>query len=966
LKKFLFIAIPVLIVLMVILVTAALMTAPKNRAAQAHAPEMTATQTPAAGEVLSDSQTADESQAIATETEIATVEPTATPTATATRPAPTPTATLLPAQQAQVPVISAALNNAISGREDVLAFLIHEIKIDSIKFSADGNLSLVWFALVDPDTKQIIPGEPGLAIARLIGDIESGLASWQITLQADSNWSEQLAKVPADLISDEIRAQYTADQQKMAHDGLVFSGYKLPWEGGKSKWITNTIGHVLIYKSCPSTCLYAYDFADGSMFPILAAKSGTVKYAKWEYPNGNETNTNYLVLEDTSTTPTTYQLYYHLAQDSIPEKFRVKGAQVLQGEFIGNADDTGASTGHHLHFHVHSNPNVVFGTSVDITFDDVTDNGGRPRTCKEASQFPEYGRQCQTGNLYTSGNGDMQPPTGGIGAPAAGTVVSARTVSISGWGKDDQGVASTQLMVMVNGTWTPVGEEFKKDTFKTTLDVCALNLPEGEFFVSVGVVDASGKTNDLEASKRKLVKNFSCTAVTPTPAPDCKPEGGQAAVFADPLYAGACQVFDIGTYMMADLLVVGNDNIESVKLGEGTTVTLFADNEFAGARERLTVSDVNLGDNLIGANKTSSLKVEGQVAAPEKPQLYPVLNDNLESPSDQDRLTLSWARVTGAEEYRSELIGVSGVSYFLDWQAENTWTVGKLPAGRYMWSVEARNYSGTSQDTIEFNVVEYDFAPGSHMLALNPESNSTGILLKWVLDEGARDINAFDIQYRKDGGDWLDWSRPANGDQRQMWFYGDMGGLYEFRMRAVDRKGAKEAYPEEPEAFVTIEAACEPDSYEGYGDDKFDGPAPAEIGEVQIHNICSVGDEDWLIFPAAADTAYRINVTPLDGTGAIRARVYAAKDLWLLAEQVPSGPGEETRLEWKAPEENLYFLRLSALDPRLGGSGVKYRVTVEPAGTIPGEVFFSGLFLPILWFLVKRYTSWRLNSRATL
>ena len=114
------------------------------------------------------------------------------------------------------------------------------------------------------------------------------------------------------------------------------------------------------------------------MFDVHAAKSGTVKQAVWRHPNGDPNNGNYLVLEDTTTNPTTYQLYLHLAQDSIPEAFRNIGAFVAQGDFLGVADDTGVSSGNHLHFHVHTYAYSYWGTSVDITFEDVSINGGRP------------------------------------------------------------------------------------------------------------------------------------------------------------------------------------------------------------------------------------------------------------------------------------------------------------------------------------------------------------------------------------------------------------------------------------------------------------------------------------------------------------------------------------------------------------------------------------------------------------
>ena len=132
------------------------------------------------------------------------------------------------------------------------------------------------------------------------------------------------------------------------------------------------------------------------MYRLHASKAGTVWRTRWDAPNGDDSDMgNYIVLKDTSTTPTTYQLYLHLAQDSIPLELRAEGAYVAQGDFIGIADDTGKSTGHHLHFHVHTNPDSYWGTSVDITFDDVDINGGRPPLISTSSnvmstEVPQY------------------------------------------------------------------------------------------------------------------------------------------------------------------------------------------------------------------------------------------------------------------------------------------------------------------------------------------------------------------------------------------------------------------------------------------------------------------------------------------------------------------------------------------------------------------------------------------------
>ena len=76
--------------------------------------------------------------------------------------------------------------------------------------------------------------------------------------------------------------------------------------------------------------LYAFDFADGTQFPILAAKAEPSNMSNGNGPMANTKHANYIILEDTTTTPTTYQVYMHLAQGSIPEELRVIGAQAMQ------------------------------------------------------------------------------------------------------------------------------------------------------------------------------------------------------------------------------------------------------------------------------------------------------------------------------------------------------------------------------------------------------------------------------------------------------------------------------------------------------------------------------------------------------------------------------------------------------------------------------------------------------------
>lgn len=298
-------------------------------------------------------------------------------------------------------------------REMSLAFLIYETVIDNIAFTEDRAQAAVWLAFRDPETGEIVATEPALAIAN------RGETGWAVTTMVEENWFSDLANLSNSLLSEEMRADFSAPPPQPVMAAAAISGYKLPWAGGTYNGISGSIGHVYTYKSCPTTCLYAFDFADGTMWPIVAARAGKVKYAKWDVPNGSTSATNYIVLEDSSTSPTTYQVYYHLAQSSIPSALRTIGAVVNQGQFLGTADDTGFSTGHHLHFHVHTNPSAVWSTSIDITFNDVLMNGGRPRTCAEANAYPKDGSQCISGNKLLSGNqSGPKPPAPTVIGPS--------------------------------------------------------------------------------------------------------------------------------------------------------------------------------------------------------------------------------------------------------------------------------------------------------------------------------------------------------------------------------------------------------------------------------------------------------------------------------------------------------------------------------------------------------------------
>jgi hypothetical protein len=279
------------------------------------------------------------------------------------------------------------------------------------------------------------------------------------------------------------------------HTSQIYTGYKLPWEDGERAKLSGSIAHVFIYKTCPTTCLYAFDFWTGDMFPVHAAKGGVVKMAVWDVPNGTTTATNYLLVEDTTTSPTTYAIYYHLAYDSIPEELRTPGAEVYQGQLIGNADDTGASTAHHLHFMVHTNPSSYWGSSVDILFDEVDINDGRPRTCTEAELYPDYGDEChEGGDWFYSENEDNPPPTAWIESPEENSTITTHSFTAVAQATDDMTVSTISMFLRQGDAgWQEVAETQNQNILTADINICDLGLEDGEFELAVEVVDSSQK-----------------------------------------------------------------------------------------------------------------------------------------------------------------------------------------------------------------------------------------------------------------------------------------------------------------------------------------------------------------------------------------------------------------------------------------------------------------------------------------
>jgi murein DD-endopeptidase MepM/ murein hydrolase activator NlpD len=605
-------------------------------------------------------------------------------------PTPTPEE---PGSEAEGQVEQAVLAAAESQREQVLGLLVNDVQVESIQLSADQTQAAAWLVMVDPESGSPLPAEPGLALARLTGE------GWQVTLPADPGWADLLKSAPPEMLSDEVKSAWLDMLQVEGADQLAapIGGYLLPWAAGETVWLSQSVLHD---KYIPSgSAHFAFDFyVPNTMFRLYASRPGIVWRARWDVPNFDASGVgNYLVLQDNTTNPVTYQLYLHLAKDSIPAALRQQGATVVQGQYIGLADDTGQSSGHHLHFQVHTNPASYWGTAVDFTFADVDINGGRPRVDGPYYSDKPYCKSTDVCNsfrsAYVSGNqvaGDIVPPTGGLLAPTTGDRIQAQQLNIEAWASDEgSGLDKARLLAYYNNSWKEIGGEFSTNLFSLEWDMCAAGVPDGPVSLAVQAWDKEGNPSFGLPGLTHFTKDYPCAP----PPPACIPSADQAALFAGADFTGTCTLLGAGEYPnSASFGALGDDNVASVQVGSNVLATLYTDANYAGRGTTLASNDANLADDPVGADRGTSLRVRARSDPPRTPEFLVAPASGATYPAGST-VTFSWRDPGGASEFQAQLFKDGTALKTSAWLADPYWQPQNLSlaAGSYTWRVRARN-----------------------------------------------------------------------------------------------------------------------------------------------------------------------------------------------------------------------------------------------------------------------------------
>ncbi|MCK4725634.1 MAG: fibronectin type III domain-containing protein, partial [Anaerolineales bacterium] len=189
-------------------------------------------------------------------------------------------------------------------------------------------------------------------------------------------------------------------------------------------------------------------------------------------------------------------------------------------------------------------------------------------------------------------------------------------------------------------------------------------------------------------------------------------------------------------------------------------------------------------------------------------------------------------------------------------------------ANIYDW---AGNWAGTGVWEIGFDRTP----PDTDLLSLGPDQQSTAFQLEWTGSDNLSGIDYYQMQSKTGGGNWSNLLPNPTATQTNMWFVGQTGTDYSFRMRGIDHAGNLENFPEIPESNTSIPDASvicsSPDTWDSDGNDN--SPENSiNIGLLDpptMHNFCNplaadrLQDEDWVYFEVENGQAYLIESQPL-------------------------------------------------------------------------------------------------------
>jgi hypothetical protein len=179
--------------------------------------------------------------------------------------------------------------------------------------------------------------------------------------------------------------------------------------------------------------------------------------------------------------------------------------------------------------------------------------------------------------------------------------------------------------------------------------------------------------------------------------------------------------------------------------------------------------------------------------------------------------TVAWGEDGGPEwgPYRAEAAVGSEAGWYqwevtdlvIAWVTEGQANYGVTILGEEIIGRERIFYSRESVERYPRLNVTYT-EPSVVTIDPLPPFSPREFTVSWsVPDEALPAIAHYEVQYRVDGGEWLEWLTEVPAEQTSATFTGEHGRLYAFRARGVDHEGNPEPFSD-AEASTTVDAAA--------------------------------------------------------------------------------------------------------------------------------------------------------------
>jgi hypothetical protein len=675
----------------------------------------------------------------------------------------------------------------------------------------DGNFGVVWVGVLDKQTDLLlqIPATPVPAMF-------DG-ATWSLTYPDEISYENSLLQIPNTLISASVLSHYVSSD--LSGQSVQNAGY-YPWHGDmKVNQDRQNSTDCANYSHCiGGSDEWAWDFGNTtSGWPIYASRGGKIAWinTSWETGSGsiNQTwyNVNVIVID--------YEngyagIYMHLAQD-LPTRFSINDS-VSVGQFIGYADQTGRSTGPHLHFAVqpwdsswngNSSPSIWYRHSQESLFNDETPYGnpGNPTYPNWYTSHVENGGSCDATSVPSgyvkcadeggtcSFSGNKQVYYGANSCYAVQTHSDGVSCNNDVFGDPTPDVGKACYIESSSSSCPSVSGEVR--LYDGTN--CSGSYTTGD---NPGLWNMANTFND-RAESIAIPSNWStrlylddnesspdkCYSSTDTDFwNDTFSNGTVVAnkatyfrIYDNTTCSGstgswAYQLYSMGDFnggdpyesnqSIMDLSSVGwNDRTESIKINSGYEIIACANANLDDPCGRATgpaeYGDINaLAQGLRDGLSSIKVCVGSCPTAPNPP--------SLNSPGDgsyfddETAINLSWT-ATG-DEYYGEIWGGPGGTLAFGWQSGTSKNIGtQWPGYTYYWHIKAKNSSGLESDwsnTRSFTVEEACTPPSAPPAPglVYPQDGSTITTTTPTLDWN--DISAdycvdyYNIQVFEDGG----------------------------------------------------------------------------------------------------------------------------------------------------------------------------------------------------------------------